>query len=389
VSTEDGLMERTRGRLGRLDGPLAAAVLAIAGCASSGSSATSESTSDTGVESAASDAAEGATQAAAEASVDGGATDAGDGQPGDGEPGDAVADAAVDAGPIVGPFVRFAHFVPDAPALDLCVVPHGSGSPAVSLLQTLALNLADGGVEGGAPAGTPALSYSQVSNYVDLSTRSFGAGAYDLRVLAAGEDCTTGAGAGDAGFAPVNTRVPSLLPGTFYTLAAMGDADRVNPDAMLQVAPFVDDTVLPSTADWSLRFINAAPSAPSLDFDELGEQLPIPVLIDALFGQAASVAIVPVPYAATQNGYLTLSTSWRLSGSSTYPVGAAPSAGSATTSSYSAVGVLPGSLNTGIVTFIGIGGKSSDTTHPPAIEECQDGPVHPQAFLSPCTVLPQ
>jgi hypothetical protein len=69
-------------------------------------------------------------------------------------------------------------------------------------------------------------------------------------------------------------------------------------------------------------------------------------------------------------------------------VGAAISPGTATTSTYSAKARISGKISTGIVTFVAIGGKSSDTAHTPAIEQCQDGTVLSQAFLSPCKVLP-
>jgi hypothetical protein len=347
---------------------LGAATFAAFGCATSG--APDQSTGgDAGFADAAADARAGADASTDVVPSDGGpAADEAWNEAASSEAGE---DAMADAGPVVGPYVRFANFVPDAPPLDLCLVPHGSGQSSVSLLKALPPNLAsDAGT-----AGRAALAYAQVSNYVDLSTLSFGAGAYDLLLLAAGQDCD--AGTTDGGFAGLSTSVPSLQGSTFYTLAAMGDASPLNLDAKLQVAPFIDESV-PPVPDYDLRFINAAADAPSLDFNQYGT----PILVEAYFGQAASLAMVPVPYAPITDAYL--ATNWDLKGK----LGATISPGTVTTHTYAATALLANQPTAGIVTFIAIGGKSYDSVHPPAIVECQDGSVLPQAFLSPCTVLP-
>src|SRR3984957_12958308 len=113
--------------------------------------------------------------------------DAGPGLDATGSEGGDDADAADEPDGAPTPaMVRFAQLSPDAPALDVCLAPHGSGAYQGPLFAQFA---EDAGLA--ADGGGPGLSFATVSAYFAVD-----AGAYDVRLVPAGATtCTTGAAA--------------------------------------------------------------------------------------------------------------------------------------------------------------------------------------------------
>jgi hypothetical protein len=188
------------------------------------------------------------TPKAADAGVEGSAPDSG------------APDVTVDAfeaGPVLLSAVRLADWVPDAPPLDVCIAPSGSGFPGAPLMASFFSAPDAGGLEdGGNPAG---LAFPQVSSYVNVPV-----GQYDVRLVAAGStDCSSPIGSDLTGVSP-------LLFNTFNTLAILGELAPEAGAPSLRAVLFSDDHIAPSSNDPSapyvgLRFINAGPNVPSAE----------------------------------------------------------------------------------------------------------------------------
>jgi Domain of unknown function (DUF4397) len=135
--------------------------------------------------------------------------------------------------------VRVAHLSPDAPAVDFCLAPAGTG-------QFTGPVLAAAGGRGG-------LAYTKVTRYLDVP-----AIAYDVRLVApASRDC-----ARSLGGLPDVTGLPALLAGEAFTLAATGELARGGtPFAVLAYR----DDARPKQGKAKLRFIHASPGTPSVD----------------------------------------------------------------------------------------------------------------------------
>src|ERR1700678_1543757 len=170
--------------------------------------------------------------------------------------GDDSGDIFADSAPAVAS-VRIAHASPDAPALDVCVAPHGTTDFQGPLIAQRAAALAVGGSadagneNDGGPVG---LSFAQVSAYVSLAP-----GQYDVRLVAAGaQTCASLAAAdrqiewveagvdrGAASFAPPDwVTLPALQANTFSTLLIAGDLTPAGDDAPLGVSLLTDDDEL-------------------------------------------------------------------------------------------------------------------------------------------------
>lgn len=148
--------------------------------------------------------------------------------------------------------VRIAHLSPDAPAVDACVKASSSQSWGSPLLKGL-----------GAPSG---LAYPEVTTYVDLP-----AGTYDIRVVAANADCSTGV-------VPDTNGV--VVPGNIHaTIAATGLAGGTPAFAL---AVYVDDTTVTS-GKAKLRFVHASPGTPNVDVGLLAGENFTPVFTDVAF----------------------------------------------------------------------------------------------------------
>lgn len=172
-----------------------------------------------------------------------------------------LAACAVAAAPPPPASARVAHLSPDAPAVDVCLARRGSGKFR-GPVRALA----------GASSG---LRYTQVSGYLPLPP-----GAYDVRVV--------GAGAGDCSspVVPDTMGLPSLAGGGYYTVAALGEL-RAGSHNPFGLRAFADERT-PAAHKVKVRFVHAAPGAPSVDAG-LGTGLAFtPVFQDVAFGWGGS-----------------------------------------------------------------------------------------------------
>jgi hypothetical protein len=136
--------------------------------------------------------------------------------------------------------VRVAHLSPDAPKVDVCLAPAGSGQWGKPLLRTL---------------GGTGLAYSQVTTYVDLPVAT-----YDVRVITA---TSTGC---EAGAVP-DTNGVAVTDGLYATVAATGDLDNSGAaagDPSFALKVLVDDAT-PVATMTKLRFFHASPGTPNVD----------------------------------------------------------------------------------------------------------------------------
>jgi hypothetical protein len=130
--------------------------------------------------------------------------------------------------------LRIAHLSPDAPAVDICIAPHGSGTFTGPVLANA-----------GAAAG---LAYGSVTKYLDIDAQQ-----YDVRVVAPGAtSCNEAVG----GLADI-TDLPVLPSGASATIAAIGRLDSATSQPF-RLAAFIDDTDV-TFGKAKLRVIHAAP----------------------------------------------------------------------------------------------------------------------------------
>lgn len=170
--------------------------------------------------------------------------------------------------------VRVANWSPDSPAVDFCLSPHGTTAFQGPLLRGLAAQEAEGGL---VEAGSPALAFPEVSSYSFV-----GPDQYDVRMVVAGaSDCTVGITA-DA------TNLPPLGPGTFNTIALVGEANPVGAGAGLETVAFED--AAGSGPAVAVRFINAAANVPAASFGSaLAGGSVAEVFTNVQFGQAGTL----------------------------------------------------------------------------------------------------
>jgi hypothetical protein len=134
--------------------------------------------------------------------------------------------------------LRIAHLSPDAPAVDVCLAPSGSGSFVGPVLE-----------QAGATSG---LAYGQVTRYLDLDP-----GAYDVRVVAANASaCATSV--------VPDTEGVALEGGRTLTVAAVGLAAPSAGQPAFALVPFVDETDV-AAGNVKVRFIHASPGTPAVD----------------------------------------------------------------------------------------------------------------------------
>ncbi len=144
--------------------------------------------------------------------------------------------------------IRLAHFSPDTQAMDVYVT----------------------GFDGQERRVLDGLSYSQVSQYLDLDS-----GVYAFSMRPAGTDATTPA---------VVTESAELAPATAYTFAALG------PSKSLATQLFVDDLTPPPTGRAAVRLVHATSRASAVTVTAMNG----PVLADGLgFAQVSEYAMVP------------------------------------------------------------------------------------------------
>jgi hypothetical protein len=332
--------------------------------------------------------------------------------------------------------VRIAHVSPDAPVLDVCVAPHGTGSFQGPLLAQLAASLnaaagtGDAG-DGGGSAG-PGVSYAQVSAYVALAP-----GQYDVRLVAAGStSCTASAGASvesasegaddaapeggaagadasadagadasveggvdgsidagaDAGSATALLSIadfeglPLLQANSFSTLLLAGELSPVGYDAPLTAAILSDDAELAGGAA-SLRAINAMPTEPVLDFGLGSGSAWVPMLTDVAFANASAMT-APGEGIVDENGYVPIPTFAGQAMSACSPSGDGGVDASTNDAGDSVDVAIANSVDVAlgsIATLIAIGGASGDAAHPAALLLCIDNQPS-GGLLADCSV---
>ncbi|CAN5916458.1 hypothetical protein BH11MYX2_BH11MYX2_00820 [soil metagenome] len=235
--------------------------------------------------------------------------------------------------------IRVAHLSPDAPKVDVCVAPAGSGNWGKPLLRSL---------------GGTGLSYSQVTTYVDLPVAS-----YDVRVITA---TATGCAAG----AVPDTNNVAVTTNLYATIAAIGDLDASgaaanNPTFALSV--LVDDAIRVPTKT-KLRFFHASPGTPNVDVGVGAAHLFTRLFANVAFGNAGSATYF-------QADALTSSVTARLA--------------NATTDALSVPNVTLSANE--IYSAFAIGGKTGSAINPLKVLLCQDS-APANGLLSACAVAP-
>ncbi len=137
--------------------------------------------------------------------------------------------------------IRIAHLSPDAPPVDVCLAPAGSGAFGKPVLGSL-----------GARQG---LAYPQITSYVALPIAS-----YDVRIVLATETTC-------ANPAVPDTNNVAITAGLVATVAAIGDLDRSGPsiaDPGFRLAVFADSASVAANKV-KLRFVHASPGTPNVD----------------------------------------------------------------------------------------------------------------------------
>jgi hypothetical protein len=260
-------------------------------------------------------------------------------------------------------FVRLAVWSPDEAAVDFCVAPHGTASYVGPFVAQLAASAGTGPAD--AEAGPAGVSFPQVSAYVALAPQRV-----DVTIIAAGSGSC-------AGGSLQATTLPALTAGSYTTLAIVGDAQPAASDPGLSLVAFGDDTGVPAPAPGAwLRFINASPSLPSVDFGTGSEQnANFQSLFSGVpFGQTGTQGATDAG-AVDVNGYL----------ASLPSTGTVMSAHASTGASDVAVadGV---DFGFGSVTTIAlVGGKSGDVAEPAQLIQCADGAI--AGWLSACAAI--
>jgi hypothetical protein len=155
--------------------------------------------------------------------------------------------------------LRVAHLSPDAPAVDVCLSPAGSGAWSGPVLEGA-----------GAAAG---LSFGEVTRYLEID-----GGSYDVRVVAAtARDC--------AAPAVPDTSGVRVEGGETYTVAATGLAGAGSGDTAFALVPFLDETEA-AAGKVKVRFIHASPGTPPVDVG-VGSGASFTPVFDAVpFGEA-------------------------------------------------------------------------------------------------------
>ncbi|HEY5922505.1 MAG TPA: DUF4397 domain-containing protein, partial [Kofleriaceae bacterium] len=168
--------------------------------------------------------------------------------------------------PATGARLRVAHLSPDAPAVDVCIAPHGSGDFTGPLLANA-----------GGPLG---LSFGQLTKYLDIAPAQ-----YDVRLVApAAADCSRG-------LVPDFTELPEILEGASVIVAATGNLAHGG-NAAFALRAFIDDDEVVA-GKTKLRFIHASPGTPAVDVGIGGGVLFTPVFENVEYGANASITAAP------------------------------------------------------------------------------------------------
>jgi hypothetical protein len=189
----------------------------------------------------------------------------------------AVVDATTDAVPHTPvAFIRIANWSVDAPAVDLCLAPHGSGQFQGPLVGAKASANLDAGLDDG---GDTLISFPRASAYVAVAP-----GSYDARLVVAGAD-------GCEGILPDLPTLPPLADGAFATVALMGDlSPGTGTDAGLRLVGMQDEGLEVDPEQIAVRFVHAASNSPRVDMGKgaFGGNAFTPLFYGVSFGGAAT-----------------------------------------------------------------------------------------------------
>jgi hypothetical protein len=203
-------------------------------------------------------------------------------------------DSGTEAGPSLGSMptpatmalLRVANWSTDAPAIDLCIAPHGTAAFQGPIVAELAASsMSDGGADG--------IASPLVSAYVGVTP-----GQYDGRIVVAGaSDC-------GAGIGPDATTLPSVAVGGSATIALFGSVAAAPGEAKMRVFGFLDDLVAPTGAT-AIRVINAVSGMPQIDVGTgtLSDGKFLAIFRQVPFGMAGQPGGAWIPFLVDANDY--------------------------------------------------------------------------------------
>ena len=236
--------------------------------------------------------------------------------------------------------VRVAHLSPDAPNVDFCLAPHGSGNFGSPVLASL-----------GHATG---LAYGNVTKYFDLD-----AVRYDVRLVAPNSaDCKQA-----LGNLPDFTELPEIPPGASVTIAAEGLV-AFGATRPFELEPYIDDASV-SDGKAKLRFVHASPGTGPVDVGLGGGALFQSVFSDISFGGIA----------ATTNGYV-----------ETDPFEAAEISARPHGTFSDALAIKPAALPAGAIATAFAIGQIDNASAPLRVLLCVDNAA-PNGLLSQCTIV--
>jgi hypothetical protein len=205
--------------------------------------------------------------------------------------------------------IRVANFSATTPPIDFCLAPHGTTKWQGPILAAAGPQSAADYGDGSAPGltlsdgGTAGLGFPGITSYFDLAP-----GQYDARFVAAGSPtCSVPVVAPDA-------TLPALAKEAVMTVALFTDIGGDAGSAGFKVAALADDLSVPPASvvgpgRFAVRFINAAPSVPSVDFGTGPPGVFMggyePMFGGVLYGQASNPSETTIsPPFVDNNGYL-------------------------------------------------------------------------------------
>jgi hypothetical protein len=235
--------------------------------------------------------------------------------------------------------VRVAHLSPDAPAVDFCIAPAGSGEFAGPVLA------GEGGLAG--------ISYGKVTKYLDVRAEQ-----YDVRLVApASADCSQSLG-GLADF----TNLPVLPEGASATIAATGKHGHGS--APFELRTYLDDAQV-DAGKAKLRFIHASPGTPNVDVGLGGGVAFTPVFANVEYGG----------FQPHENGYIT-----------TTPLAGIELSARATGTTTDVLAIKPASLPDGAIATAFAIGELGNAQAPLRVLLCNDNAA-PHAIETECATV--
>jgi hypothetical protein len=164
------------------------------------------------------------------------------------------ADAGSDAVTVSSALVRVANWSANAPPVDFCLAPHGTGAFQRPALAALVAALDDAGGD----AGLTGVPFPQASAYFPVPP-----GPYDARLVVGGaSDCS-------AKLVDDATDLPAFAPGQPATVALIGSLGADGGVTPLTVVGFADDSTTKTDGGIGVRAINAVTGLHTINL-ELG-----------------------------------------------------------------------------------------------------------------------